>query len=322
MEDIFSFNESKVSDFDLKFDKFHDTVLHLNLKNDQLNLEIILSSKSRILGQKITNYENIDEYYYILKQESKVLPITPNQMPLYIKSMAKKYGKPAKQTIKSTSYGINGITLAASFTGGDPGGSLITFSQVVRYLSSLRFIKVDQGDLFGKFLDEISEGMEEKSTYEYDTIVKSRPKTTYKFDEQKYAMTLTDTLLFKTLLYMVSFFFKYLSYYLLKLKIKEFKVTPFQYHIQNTINKLHFTAFNMFIVSAIIINYRNIFHMKFWPENNNLKLEKLINIVVFIMYWTDILHIILSCFNNDLSSVIISNKSGKNDKNEKSQSQN
>lgn len=56
----------------------------------------------------------------------------------------------------------------------------------------------------------------------------------------------------------------------------------------------------MYIISGILINTRSILHTTTWSNDNNIKLDKLINYIAFFLYWVDIIELIKGCFDKEI----------------------
>ena len=56
-------------------------------------------------------------------------------------------------------------------------------------------------------------------------------------------------------------------------------------------NRIHFLLFNMFLAGGVFLNTRTILHMVAWPDNLFMKIDKIVAIIVFFYYWSDIIEL-------------------------------
>lgn len=178
----------------------------------------------------------------------------------------------------------------------DSTGSLISYSQSIKYFTSLRFIRAYPGEIFENFLEKISEGQEPKSTYDKDTLIMNRRKSSFRLDRSNYPMTSLDTIILKILPFIFLFLLSRLLRFLIDTPNKESKISPLKFYFFILIDKLYFTVFNLFLESGTLISTRSMVHLNIWPKNDNLKLDKVINAVAIIFVAFDCFDIISVAF--------------------------
>jgi uncharacterized protein HemX len=69
----------------------------------------------------------------------------------------------AGSTAKVTSYVSDSLAVLGIILAADHSGATLKFSQVSKLISRLRMVKINYGDIFGKFLDQLGKSFDGES---------------------------------------------------------------------------------------------------------------------------------------------------------------
>ena len=111
---------------------------------------------------------------------------------------------------------MEGLAVGALFFSIDQSGTLSTFSAFVKVTSIFRFTNVFFGDHLELFMSEFGNSVDSSEIQDFETYLKNRNGTKGKFDKYWRAVTTSTAYLFKTIVYLASWFLKILAIILTK----------------------------------------------------------------------------------------------------------
>ena len=174
--------------------------------------------------------------------------------------------------------------------GADSSGVLMSFSQTLKLIARFRFINVFFGDLLETFLSTAGQGLDPKSILDRDSIIQNTVASRGKFAKYETPITTLDIYHYKTALYMFSFIVRLIEKIFIDI-IRTSRIKKFGFYFIFYHNRIHFLLFNMFLAGGIFLNTRTLLHMKAWPDNLFMRIDKIIGIFVFLFYWSDIIEL-------------------------------
>ena len=130
--------------------------------------------------------------------------------------------------------------------------------------------------------------MEPKSPMEKNLIVKNEANSRGKFVVYQKGISTIDTFHYKTILYFLSFIIRMIEKLVVKILKKKEKINKVIFYTIFVHNRVHFVLLNVFISGGVFLNLRTILHMKTIPETWLLLIDKIMAILCFFFFWTDI----------------------------------
>lgn len=160
---IFSLSDEYLNKFeiiDIILDRSKNTIILLDSKtNDNID-KVSINSKNQFLGTRASD----DILYNLSKMESEI-SLSASSLSKGAKKVFNRITTAASEGLKATSKVAPYIMLLTAFTNIDNSGTLISFTQTIKYMTTLRFIEIESGEIFGQFLDNMDKGLEPTSTF-------------------------------------------------------------------------------------------------------------------------------------------------------------
>ena len=272
--------------------------IRLTTYEQEMLLEIIPKEGKKIektefeLKVENTNLGLIIDQEYKLLEASQTMIVKKHDFTVAEIDKIESVGTQVGETSSYLGYGSEVAALASGLSSFDSSGFFITFSQSLKILSMFRFVSVYYGSVLEKFLAAGGEAMEPKSIVSEDLVIKNRVNSRRKITLYNKGITTVDTIHYKSILYFVSFVLRILEKIGLLYFSNKGKIHKATFYIIYVHNRLHFVLFNLFLSSGVLLNTRTLLHMKLWPDNTLMQIDKILALFCFFFYWLDIMEML------------------------------
>ena len=285
------FNNLKEADSTLDIED-HSVKLVQNEK--KLHLEIYPASQNTIVQSEFEmNIFNKtigfqEGYNYSFEEKPKKITISHHHFTSDEINDVTNFGTTGGEVAKYATTGADAASFFEVTLGLGGTGMLMNFSQTIKLISMFRFISVYFGGLMEPFLAGGGEALEPKSPWEKNLIQMNQVGSRRKITFYNKAITTIDSFHYKTILYFMSFIIRAIEKSVVDFMKKKRKINKVLFYFVFIHNRVHFVLLNIFLSGGVFLNTRTLLHMKMFPETWILMFDKLLALIVFFFYWSDI----------------------------------
>lgn len=290
-------------------------------ENNEINLNFELSQKieeGKKIKIKITgkgDFVKLQSKTYQLKEKSQELDYYYETNPLKFKSileaqqLAQNRSKTIANSMTYSSASSQLLSVASSFTSLDRSGTMMKFSQSTQMVARLNMLDINFGVILNSFMDGIGNSYndyEEKSTDNNEGRILENSGLTSKDDLEKGTfgkftqegvylnITRNKILVWKILIYLVSWLFKLCVYFYMMPKIQDEKfLSKWNVKIIEFQRKIHFLIYNFLVIDMIYFGSRSLTHLKVIEEEYN---TLLFTAFFYSLITWDTLEIFYTCY--------------------------
>ena len=174
----------------------------------------------------------------------------------------------------------------------DSSGVLVSFSQLIKTLTLFRFINIFYGDLLENFLSTLGKSLEKTSTISRNSYILNTVGSRGKFTKYDKPVSTIQPYLSKILMYLFSWIIKVWSKYEIFKAKKSGKINKIKFYVIWFHQKIHFGVFNMFITNGVMLTTRTILHVKMFPSDPFLLLDKFVAAFCFVLFTIDFMDLL------------------------------
>ena len=186
------------------------------------------------------------------------------------------------------------ISIGSSLASFDSTGSIINFSQIVKTLVKFRYVDVYYGELLEGYLKNYGRSLELEDKEEFNENIMNQVGERGKYSLYKRPIVTIKNLVLKVVPYLFSWVLKIWKFiHLRKSRIAhKSKIGKVAFYLIFAHNAIHFSIFNIFLSSGVMLIVRTILHMKLNPETPFLKFDKVIAYICLLFCILDFLELI------------------------------
>ena len=165
---------------------------------------------------------------------------------------------------------------------------------MLKTLITFRYVDVYYGELFEEYLKTYGDSLEPEDKETFNNNIRNQVGTKGKFSIYKRPIVTIKNQIQRVIPYMISWILKlWKMFYLRKKRIMDkSKIGKVAFYLIYVHNAIHFSIFNVFLSSGILVVARTLLHMKLFPETPFLKLDKIIAAICLIFCVLDFLELI------------------------------
>lgn len=161
--------------------------------------------------------------------------------------------------------GTESVALIGSIFSFDQSGAMLKFSQMSKLFARYRMLNMNFGSILGTYFSVSAKKYDKPSEEGTNYIINNSKGSKAKFTAEEIPLTVFEFGLIKAIIYITSCLVKLAAKFLLNKSKAKKEIKPGMCKFINIQQKLHFVAFNIFVLDMIYFGMRTIIHTTLGP---------------------------------------------------------